>query len=108
MELLMAYTPSFKSIVKTSNFVTNNPNGADMMSFPVRIIGFDFNENTRSFEVECDDRRMRQCRVDRMPEADAVELEKAIIKARDAGMEVRFIAAGGNNPNIFFYSIKKV
>lgn len=101
----MAYTPSFKSLSTKSAFITNNPQGADMMSFPAKITGIDFNENTRSLEVTCDDRRMRQCRVDRMPEADAKKLEKNLVTAMNTGIQVVFYAAGSNNPNVWFYKI---
>jgi predicted helicase len=107
MELIMAYTPSFKSVVKASNFVTNNPTASDMQSFPTTITGIAFNENTRSLEVTCDDRRMRQCRVDRMPEEQAKKLEKDIVTALNTKQQVIFHAAGNNNPNVWFYKVTK-
>lgn len=103
----MAYNPSFKTLASKSLFITNNPQGADMMSFPTKITSIDFNGTTRSLEVTCDDRRMRQCRVDRMPESDAKKLEKSLVTAMNTGIQVVFYAAGSNNPNVWFYKVVK-
>jgi hypothetical protein len=104
----MAYTPTF-SVPKTLNvaFSTNNPRGEDRMSDPVMIENLSFNETTRSIEVLCSDRRVRQCRVDRFKDDAKVKaISKNLQTAFNKRILVQFVAAGGNDPQVWFYDIK--
>lgn len=102
-----AFVPSFKVANKaTVKFSTNNPLGEDRKSLPVTIIDLDFNDITRSIEVTCSDNRKRQCRIDRIVnEADLKALNKRLQTAYDKETRVSFVAAGGNDPNVWFYTI---
>jgi hypothetical protein len=107
-DIIMAYTPSF-SVPKAINvaFSTNNPRGEDRMSDPVMIEKLAFNEVTRSIEVTCSDRRTRQCRIDRMRDDKMIKtLQKNLQTAFDKRMLVQFVAAGGNDPQVWFYTVK--
>ena len=102
-----SYTPAFTSINKLNTpFVTNNPTMADNMSDPVRIVELKWNDITRTIEAVCDDKRMRQCRVDRLASDRMVELlTRALQVSLDTKTSVRFIAAGGASANTWFYNV---
>lgn len=104
----MSFTPSFKTIARaTTVFSTNNPFGEDRTSLPVTIVDLNFNEVTRSIEVTCSDKRKRQCRIDRLNSDKLVKsLTNALQKAYSNQTPVQFIAAGGNDPQVWFYTIK--
>jgi len=103
----MSFIPQFtitKKIAQT--FTTNNPLEGDRVSVAVRIVDIVFNGVTRSIEVTCDDNRMRQCRIDRLVDDKAIKsLGNALQKAYDKALPVKFVAAGGNNPNVWFYTV---
>jgi hypothetical protein len=103
----MNYTPSFKAITKTPQvFTTNNPRGEDRKSIAVTIVDITFNDITRSIEVTCSDNRKRQCRIDRLANDKTIkELEKTLTTAYSKAQPVHFIAAGGNDPNVWFYTL---
>jgi hypothetical protein len=103
----MAYTPVFKVAAKANvAFSTNNPFGEDRKSLPVTIVELSFNETTRSIEVVGSDNRKRQARIDRFnSDADVKSLTKRLQSAYDKGAKVQFIAAGGNDPSVWFYNI---
>ena len=105
-----AFVPSFTAPKKVdAAFVTNNPMGQDNMSAEVLITELNFNEVTRSIEVKCSDRRMRQCRIDRFKDDAMVRtLCKKLQKALDDRMLVQFVAAGGNDANVWFYNVVAV
>ncbi len=102
-----SYTPSFKTINKiVVPFTTNNPTMPDNISDPVTIVELKWNEVTRTIEVVCSDKRMRQCRVDRLANDRAIELlTKALQVSFDTEDSVRFVAAGGASANTWFYNV---
>jgi hypothetical protein len=102
-----AFTPSFKVAAKANvAFSTNNPLGEDRKSLPVTIVELSFNEVTRSIEATGSDNRKRQARIDRFnSDADVKSLTKRLQSAYDKGVKVQFIAAGGNDPSVWFYNI---
>ncbi len=90
-------------------FSTNNPLGEDRKSLPVTIVELTFNETTRSIEATGNDGRKRQCRIDRLADDKMVQaLTKRLQKAYDAQTKISFVAAGGNDPNVWFYAIVDV
>jgi len=101
------FTPSFKVAVKADvAFSTNNPFGEDRKSLPVTIVELNFNENTRSIQATGSDMRMRQCRIDRLTDQKmVVALTKQLQSAYDNGTKVCFVAAGANDPNVWFYTV---
>jgi len=103
-----AFTPSFTSIKKIDViFSTNNPLGEDRLSAPVKIKDLAYNEMTRSIEATGSDGYKRQCRIDRITHQETLKaLTKDLQKAYDNGDLVRFIAAGGNDPKVWFYNIE--
>jgi hypothetical protein len=102
-----AFTPAFKVSAKAAvKFSTNNPMGEDRKSLPVTIVEVLFNETTRSIEVTGSDSRKRQCRIDRITnEADLKALTKRLQTAYDKETRISFVAAGGNDPNVWFYNV---
>lgn len=102
-----SFTPSFKVSPKVNvAFSTNNPLGEDRKSLPVTIVELSFNEVTRSIEATGSDNRKRQCRIDRLMDQNMVQaLTKRLQKAYDAQTKISFVAAGGNDPNVWFYAI---
>lgn len=107
MAKAQAFTPKFTSINKIDViFSTNNPLGADRVSLPVTIKELSFNETTRSIEATGSDNRKRQCRIDRIvDEAVLRQLTKDLQKSYDNQETIQFVAAGGNDPNVWFYNI---
>jgi hypothetical protein len=103
-----AFTPKFTSINKIDVlFSTNNPLGEDRYSVPVKIKELTFNELTRSIEATGTDGYKRQCRIDRITHTETLkQLTKDLQKCYDNGTLVRFIAAGGNDPKVWFYNIE--
>lgn len=101
------FTPSFvvpKAIAAA--FVTNNPLGENRVSAAVQINMLAFNNNTRSIEATCSDKKMRQCRVDRFQDqAKLRALTKKLQAALDDRTLVCFTAAGANDPNVWFFDI---
>lgn len=102
-----SFTPVFKVAAKANVvFSTNNPLGEDRKSLPVTIVELTFNETTRSIEATGSDGRKRQCRIDRMNDDKLVQaLTKRLQKVYDAQTKISFVAAGGNDPNVWFYNI---
>ena len=102
-----SFTPSFavpKAIAAA--FVTNNPLGENRVSAPVQINMLSFNENTRSIEAVCSDKKMRQCRIDRFQDDTKVRaLTKKLQKAFTERTLICFTAAGANDPNVWFFDI---
>lgn len=101
------FTPSFKVATPVvTKFSTNNPFGEDRKSLPVTIVELTFNEVTRSIQATGSDMRMRQARIDRFNNSDDVKsLTKRLQSAYDKGVKVCFIAAGANDPSVWFYNI---
>jgi len=102
-----AFTPSFKVADKVNvKFSTNNPLGEDRKSLPVTIVELSFNEVTRSIEATGSDNRKRQCRIDRITNQDDLKaLTKRLQTAYDKETRISFVAAGGNDPNVWFYTV---
>lgn len=85
------FTPSFvvpKAIAAA--FVTNNPLGENRVSAAVQINMLAFNNNTRSIEATCSDKKMRQCRVDRFQ--DQAKL-RALTKKLQAALAVADVSS---------------
>ena len=103
------FVPSFNVASKAKTaFSTNNPLGEDRTSTAVQINNLTYNETTRSIEVNCSDRRVRQCRIDRFNDDKQVrELSKKLQQAFDNRDLVKFVAAGANSPDLWFYNIIK-
>ena len=101
------FVPSFNVASKAKTaFSTNNPLGEDRTSTAVQINNLTYNETTRSIEVNCSDRRVRQCRIDRFNDDKQIkELTKKLQQAFDSRALVKFVAAGANDPNVWFYNI---
>jgi len=88
-------------------FSTNNPFADDRASHAVKIIDLSFNELTRTIEATGSDGRKRQCRIDRITNTeDLRQLTRELQAAYDNDETIRFVAAGGNNPDIWFYKIQ--
>jgi len=102
-----AFTPKFTSVNKIDViFSTNNPLGEDRTSAVVTLIELSFNETTRSIEATGSDNRKRQCRIDRITDTKVLkQLTKDLQTAYDTEAKIRFVAAGGNDPNVWFYNI---
>jgi hypothetical protein len=102
-----SFVPAFNVAAKANvKFSTNNPAGEDRKSLAVTIVELTFNEVTRSIEVVGSDNRKRQCRIDRiMNEADLKALTKRLQTAYDKQTRIAFVAAGGNDPNVWFYTV---
>jgi len=101
------FTPKFTSLTKVDvAFSTNNPFGEDRISQTVVLKELTFNEITRSIEATGSDNRKRQCRIDRITDTEALkQLTKDLQKAYDNQDTIQFVAAGGNDPNVWFYNI---
>lgn len=101
------FVPVFKSVRRIeTKFSTNNPGGRDRESVPVFITDLTFNDETRTIEAQCSDNRKRQCRIDRfMNDKLLQQLVGDLQSAYDNETEVVFVAAGGNDPNVWFYNI---
>ena len=107
MAKAQAFTPKFTSINKIDViFSTNNPLGEDRVSLPVTLIELGYNETTRTIEATGSDKRKRQCRIDRIVNVEVLkQLTKDLQKAYDNQDTIQFVAAGGNDPNVWFYNI---
>jgi len=101
------FTPKFTSLTKVDViFSTNNPLGEDRVSQTVTLIELDYNETTRTIEATGSDKRKRQCRIDRFMNDQLLrDLVDSLQNAYDNELEVVFVAAGGNDPNVWFYNI---
>ena len=101
------FTPMFTSAKRIpTQFSTNNPGGRDRESVPVFITEISFNDTTRTIEAMCSDKRKRQCRIDRFMNDQLLrDLVDSLQNAYDNELEVVFVAAGGNDPNVWFYNI---
>lgn len=101
------FTPKFSVPGRVeTKFSTNNPTGRDRESDVVQIVDLFFNQNTRSIEATGSDGRKRNCRIDRFSsDKDLKELSKNLQDAYNKELGVVFVAAGGNDPNVWFYNI---
>jgi len=88
-----------------SVFSTMNPLQADRTSVAVIITFPEYNETSNTFIISCSDNRKRRCQLNRLAEGYAEKLFAKIQKAYDKGIEVHFVAAGGNDPDVWFYDI---
>ena len=85
-----------------------NARKAVAYSAPMQIIKPHFNEERREIEVLGDDGNIRVCKVDRLPELeDGRMLWKKLQKALKSTDEFRFMTAGGNDTNRWFFDIEK-
>jgi hypothetical protein len=88
-------------------FTTKTFKLADRVSAVVTLQAVSFNRATRIINAFSSDGRVRQCKVDRMESLIAARLLWVQLKG-SVGCEVRFIAAGGFNPNSWFYHYELV
>lgn len=100
------FTFKFKA-EKQSVFSTMNPLQADRISVPVIITLPEYNETSNTFIISCSDNRKRRCQLNRLADGYAEKLFAKIQKAYDKCLEVQFLAAGGNDPDVWFYDIVK-
>lgn len=100
------FTFKFKT-EQQSVFSTMNPLQADRTSVPVIITLPEYNETSNTFIISCSDNRKRRCQLNRLADGYAEKLFAKIQKAYDKGIEVHFVAAGGNDPDVWFYDIIK-
>jgi hypothetical protein len=103
--MMTAFKPTFVT-AKPALFMTNNPLDTDRMSKPVVIIGLEYFEDTNTVVANCSDSRKRRCQLNRLTDDKFAEkMCKDLQKAYDKGTEVQFVAAGGNDPQVWFYNI---
>jgi len=101
------FVPSFKVEPRAQvSFSTNNPFGRDRESVPVIIEVLAYNADIRTIEATGSDGRKRQCRIDRFSDDKLLKkLTSDLQAAYNTGTEVVFVAAGGNDPNVWFYNV---
>jgi len=102
------FVPKFRTTSPTV-FSTMNPTQADRVSNPVFIINLEYREDTNTIIAEGSDNRKRRCQLNRINiDGYAEKLCNALQRAYDYQFEVQFIAAGGNDPGVWFYNIQEV
>jgi len=81
---------------------------ADRFSEPTKIVGVVYNESQRALIVLGSDGFSRKCYIDRLDTIESArKLYSDVVKAGKAEKEIRFVAAGGFNPNTWFYAIQE-
>jgi hypothetical protein len=82
--------------------------GADRLSDDVQLMAVHFDDKARCIRAMGSDGKLRQCNIDRLPSLDdARQLWKRLQTAGQAGVYVKFIAAGGFSPDRWFYTIEE-
>lgn len=99
---------STKTKAKTKQVAfTTVRTGDDRVSAAVQMHTAHYDKETNSIKVFCHDGKLRECRVERLPsKAIGQKLWKDIQEAGKAKKAVQFVAAGGFNPDRWFYQIK--
>jgi hypothetical protein len=101
------FVPNFRT-APVSVFSTMNPTQADRISNPVFIVNLEYNQATNTIIAEGSDNRKRRCQLNRITaDGYAEKLCNALQRAYDYQFEVQFIAAGGNDPGVWFYNIQE-
>lgn len=81
--------------------------GADRRSGVVKMQACQWDEKNRHINVFGEDGHLRVCKVDRLDNIEvARKLWKDINEAGQQGVPVRFVAAGGFDPNKWFYTFE--
>ena len=84
--------------------------GADRKSNPITIDSINYNENTKSIELTGSDGITRKCRVERLeggiPAGRA--LWKQLLALGQEQKTIKVVAAGGFDPNTWFYRVEEV
>lgn len=102
----MATKRASKTIAPVAAFTTKRV-VADRRSSNVIPQAMHFDEATRSIKVFCDDGFTRECKVDRLADINAGrKIYQDIQMMIKEGTRMRFIAAGGFDPNKWFYTIE--
>ena len=82
-------------------------NGADRRSGPVKMAAAHWDEKNRHINVFGEDGHLRVCKVDRLESIEKARmLWKDINEAGRNGVTIRFVAAGGFDPNKWFYTFE--
>jgi hypothetical protein len=111
---------AFGQIVKTLeqptqpavSFITANPKAGDKISQPVKIVAMHFDDVTFSMKVMGSDMKMRECKILRLhtDNEQAKRIGRALwarcAAAAKASEVVHFRAAGGFNPDRWFYTVE--
>lgn len=103
----MATRKATKAAVIVPAFTVKRTNVADKKSGVTKALAMHFDEETRSIKVLCQDGKLRECKVDRLTDINAgrqmfMDLKTYIEK----GQMVKFVAAGGFDPNKWFYTVE--
>lgn len=94
-----------QKLKKTNGFITSRA-GVDRFSKPHTITKGTFDDLSREIRVYTEENRMLRCKIDRMPTVTAArKLWKDLVKAHNEGTTVRFVAAGGFDPEQWFYAL---
>jgi hypothetical protein len=71
------------------------------------ILSGTLDDLTREIRIYDESSRIHRCKVDRLPSTEAARaLWKKLVEAQKKEQEIRFLAAGGNNPELWFYDIE--
>jgi len=87
-------------------FSVTNTTAATRYSAPMQIVAVHYNQETQEMRVVGEDTNVRVCKVARMDINMARELWKKVVEAKNSTREVQFMAAGGFDPNRWFFDIK--
>jgi len=91
---------------KAVPFSTSTPNADIKKSEATTIVSIHYNATTREIRAVGDDGNVRICKVDRLPSIEhGRTLWKILVGAKNEGTIIQFMAAGGFNPNRWFYDI---
>lgn len=87
-------------------FVTKS-RAADQVSEKTTLLQIIHNEKNKTISAVCSDGKTRVCRYDRLPDVHvARQLWRDLKKAGQEKQEIQFVAAGGFNPDRWFYTVK--
>lgn len=97
-----------KARMESVPFSTSTPEAAVKHSEPCTIVACHFNEATREIRAVGDDTNVRICKIDRLQSIEhARTLWKILQGATNEGTLITFMAAGGFNPDRWFFDISK-
>lgn len=91
---------------KSANFTTTR-GGNDRRSLSVTMTSAHYDKDKQTIRVLCDDGNARECRVERLPSVGhGRNLWKKIQELGASETPVKFVSAGGFDPNRWFYTIE--
>jgi hypothetical protein len=105
--ILAAHNSTEQTPVTT--FICANPTKGDAISEPMKIIHVQRNAAKGELYVIGDDGNTRTCQIRRLSDNKIIaakmgnELYDMAQLCKERGVEVKFVAAGGNNTNKWFY-----